>query len=278
MPMPDKPCKFDEFRCCICGTEITRQQASLLHTCSSWKCRCEYHSQLSDQARQFKARLEQKHREFREKLNTLRDQAASDHGIADPKKFLPICVPDCQTELVPVSSARRERLRENLTALIDEAHSGDVANKEDASDSRDQSNNAVATDCGSQSSDLPVFLAAACSTCGGASCQGGAEHAHLNAKKMHDYIAAHPEAESDDIVEICMRQVPAMAHQDSCIFHAANGCPLPRERRADLCNGFECNGLLSIREEVSENENVGLFIVASVDEQISRHRIAESET
>ena len=93
---------------------------------------------------------------------------------------------------------------------------------------------------------------------------------------MHDYLAAHPDAEPESIVQVYLKRVPALAHQDSCIFHAVNGCSLPRELRADLCNGFECNGLLSIREKVSDNKSAGLFIVASIDEKISRHRFVES--
>ena len=56
------------------------------------------------------------------------------------------------------------------------------------------------------------------------------------------------------MIDDYLSRIPDVAHQDSCIFHGADGCALPRELRSDVCNNFECNGLLSIRETVLEEK------------------------
>ena len=102
-------------------TSITRVQASRFHTCTFWKCRCEFNGQLRDQAREYEERMEGRRREFRKTLYGYRDQVAANEGVQDADQFEPVCVPSYSMELVPVSERRRERFRDHLIELIRQA-------------------------------------------------------------------------------------------------------------------------------------------------------------
>lgn len=275
MPTNRHPGNFDEFRCCICDKPITHTQATLLHTCDHYKCRFAYLDQLRNEAKELDAKMEIKHRAFREKLDAIRDQAAAVEGISEPSTFVPVCVPRCDSEITEVSTERRAMLRENLLAVLAELVTSDLANQQRPPDVPDASVTRVTGDDTSRPSELPLVFAAACTTCGGYCCQQGAEHAHLHASKFDEYLRSHPETDPNQLVEQYMHRVPSSAHENSCIFHAEDGCSLPRELRSDLCNRFECNGLVAIRDAVADDHTDRFFIVASSNEQIGSHRFAK---
>ncbi|MCA9138292.1 MAG: hypothetical protein KDB00_16085 [Planctomycetales bacterium] len=265
-----------DFRCSVCGTAISRQQASLYHTCGNYKCRYQYLDQLRNESREVQARMDEKFKHFRETLTAYRDSAAADQVVENSSRFLPVCVPTCRTELVAVTDERRNALRANLFTLIDQI---------DRSGASDRSPQATTGDSNPSREPghvrpvdpLASVLAAACATCGGYCCQQGAEHAFLNAEKMATILDDRPNTEPVDIVNDYLNRVPNTAHQDSCIFHAEKGCSLPREMRSNLCNSFECNGLASIREAAKESGADHFFIVSSCNEQFAGHRFAEVE-
>jgi hypothetical protein len=52
-----------------------------------------------------------------------------------------------------------------------------------------------------------------------------------------------PQLDAQALLRIYVARVPALAYQDSCIFHGKRGCTLDRSLRADICNGYFCRGL-----------------------------------
>lgn len=90
---------------------------------------------------------------------------------------------------------------------------------------------------------LRAIAADACAACGGHCCSRGAEHAYLDETTIGRIAAAHPLLTPPRIARLYRDHLPATSFAGSCVFHAAQGCTLPRELRADLCNSFYCNPL-----------------------------------
>ena len=275
MPGIHKAFTRNEFRCCICGTEITRQQARTFQTCTSWKCRCEYRGRLRDQAREAEARYEQALTKFRNGLCSTRNQLAGACGIEHPERFLPVCVPSYKAELVPMRADRREKLRAFLLALIEDCIREADADPKPHSETPDQAGGADSSDHHAASETLAEFLRVACTCCGGHCCTDGGDQAYFTVDSMRRYIARHPDRSPDAIVDDYLQHVPEETYEASCIYHSATGCSLPRQMRSDLCNSFECYGLTHLRDQVAENAGTGLFIVATNQEQVMQHRFVE---
>ena len=54
---------------------------------------------------------------------------------------------------------------------------------------------------------------------------------------------AGPDMTEHAVLQLYLDRVPAVAYQDSCIFHGKHGCTLDRSLRADVCNSYYCGGL-----------------------------------
>ena len=59
-----------------------------------------------------------------------------------------------------------------------------------------------------------------------------------------------------------MRHVGAATYHESCVYHGRHGCTLPRAMRADICERFECSGLVALRRAVTEAPVARAFVVA----------------
>lgn len=90
---------------------------------------------------------------------------------------------------------------------------------------------------------LRVIASAACAACGGHCCSRGAEHAYLDDTTIRRVAATRPPLTSRTIARLYREHLPETSFAGSCVFHAPQGCALPRELRADLCNRFYCNPL-----------------------------------
>ncbi|MDV6029410.1 MAG: hypothetical protein F9B45_04750 [Phycisphaera sp. RhM] len=275
MPGNHKAFTRNEFRCCICGTEITRQQARSFQTCMSWKCRCEHRGQLRDQVRESEARYEQALTQFRNGLCSTRNQLADACGMEHPERYLPVCVPSYKAELVPMTADRREALRAFLLVLIEDCTSEADAEPATPTQAPDQAGGADSSDHDAASETLAEFLRVACTCCGGHCCTDGDDHAYFTVDSMRRYLARHPDRSPDAIVDDYLQHVPEETHEASCVYHSATGCSLPRPMRSDLCNSFECYGLTQLRDQVAENAGTGLFIAATNQQQVMHHRFVE---
>ena len=251
-----------EFRCSVCGVEISRMAARMDHTCRGWKCRQQYHAQLQLRIRQSRVRESVRLQEFQAKLSQYREQHALEEGIDEAESFVPICVPGIVRLVIPVNEERKLQLRENLKRLIEDALELDTCQSEHRSIDRDATNSCEMS--------LPVLTGQACGICGGYCCTDGGDHGHLTADVMRTYIDANPAVEPEDLIDKYLSYVGSKTYEDSCIFHGAGGCTLPRSMRSDVCNTHQCNGLKDMSEGVQQGQT-RFFVAVSHDEQISRH-------
>lgn len=96
---------------------------------------------------------------------------------------------------------------------------------------------------------LPAAATALCVQCGGGCCaHGGTHHAFVDADVLARWQASHPGSSTEDAIQAYLAQLPALHVQHGCAFHAATGCALPRERRADVCNAYACEPLLELAD------------------------------
>lgn len=94
---------------------------------------------------------------------------------------------------------------------------------------------------------VPAAATALCVQCGGGCCAHGAKHhAFVDADVLARWQAAHPGSSTEDAIQHYLAQLPAIHVKHGCGFQTANGCSLPRESRADVCNRYACEPLLEL--------------------------------
>lgn len=105
-----------------------------------------------------------------------------------------------------------------------------------------------------------------CAVCRGRCCRFGLHgRAFLRAPQLRGWIAEHPGAAWSEAVDHYLGLVPSEHLHSSCLFHARDGCTLPRERRSQVCNDYACDALEQLRDLVGTNASamVVVGIVAS---------------
>ncbi len=91
------------------------------------------------------------------------------------------------------------------------------------------------------------FIEAVCTGCRGSCCRSGGDHAYLNEETIRRYRDLHPDATPAQILQAYLDRLPAESILDSCVFHSATGCGLPRELRSETCNRHLCGKLIHLR-------------------------------
>ena len=88
-----------------------------------------------------------------------------------------------------------------------------------------------------------------CALCRGRCCRFGLHgRAFLRAPQLRDWLADRPGATWADAVDHYLGLVPSEHLHSSCLFHARDGCALPRERRSQVCNDYACDTLEQLRD------------------------------
>ena len=94
----------------------------------------------------------------------------------------------------------------------------------------------------------------ACAACRGSCCRMGGDHAYLTEETLARALAAHPDWTLDRILELYLSRLPAETTRDSCLYHGAAGCGLPRELRSPTCNLYLCGKLTRLRAGLPESQ------------------------
>jgi hypothetical protein len=145
-----------------------------------------------------------------------------------PADAVPVMVPRNARPLVPVTPDRVRRLRKHLVKRLHDARGLKAIT--------------------SPSSPAPTGFAAcvthaACSLCKGWCCRNGGDDAFLDEQTMARVRRTRPDLDAYALLRLYSERVPALAFEDSCLFHGKQGCTLDRSLRADICNSYFCRGL-----------------------------------
>jgi len=120
---------------------------------------------------------------------------------------------------------------------------------------------------------LPV-LGQACGLCGGHCCNTGGTSAWLETASIERVLSHHPDfvqQGAEQLTAHYLSFLPTVSNAGSCVFHASEGCNLPKELRSNVCNQFICNGLADLVNKLPDSTSSS--IVASVS-NLSIERVA----
>jgi len=241
--------------CAVCGRPLAEQELSA-RVCAAPECR---RIGLADFARRVyernQARSQALIQQEIERATRLRDRVMSAFPLQEPASFPLTVIPAFTARLVNLPERRRSNFRDHLTTLIAQA----VAPASPPIPDRAEGQTAVA--------EAPpaarAVMGMACSCCKGACCKDGADHAYLTVDTIRRYRAAHPEQRPRDTLAAYLDRVGHRTYEGSCIFHRGDGCALPRDMRADLCNRHYCKALLEFQRTLPAEGPIRAFFVAA---------------
>lgn len=139
-----------------------------------------------------------------------------------------VVVPGFEAALQPITQQRRDTLRSHLEEVLSETPS------EVAKELTVQRSNAI-----------QQVLNAACATCRGYCCRKGGDSAYIKPETIVRVRLHRPDLNNEGLAAAYLNAVPEISATNSCIFHGEQGCTLPRDFRADICNDYHCPPLES---------------------------------
>src|SRR6185369_3556969 len=89
-------------------------------------------------------------------------------------------------------------------------------------------------------------FADACAACRGHCCSKGGDDAYLDENAIAQAWARHPRLSKRRLMQLYLDAIPKKAFADSCIFHAEDGCSLPRSLRAPISEAYLCGPLMRL--------------------------------
>ncbi|MEJ0074114.1 MAG: hypothetical protein WDO17_01480 [Alphaproteobacteria bacterium] len=89
-------------------------------------------------------------------------------------------------------------------------------------------------------------FAEACAACRGHCCSKGGNDAYLDETAIAQAWARHSRLSKRALMRLYLDAIPKKAFADSCIFHAPNGCSLPRSLRAPVSEAYLCGPLMRL--------------------------------
>jgi hypothetical protein len=188
---------------------------------------------------------------MRERARELRDRTAASLAIVEPETYIPTPIPFYGSRLANLSAGRRRAFRRALIRLVRAANDHDVGSSPDEIDP-------------SPAPKVQAVLDRACALCQGFCCNNGGDHAYLTEETVRHYWALYPGQRPRDVFAAYLRHLGTETIDGSCIFHGADGCQLPREKRSHTCNRYFCQELVDFQgSQTPQTETRGFF--ATVD-------------
>ncbi|UWR16378.1 hypothetical protein [Sulfitobacter sp. M368] len=173
--------------------------------------------------------------------------AAQEIGEDDLDEVAHGLAPYVDIPVVPLPAERRSAFEAHLRAAVRESFEATDASEEPPERPEDDPEYARRL---AQEAPDPMALNAACIACQGDCClQGGTRHAFIK-KNVIDYFRwSNPEATADEIVQNYLDHIPENSTSGSCVYHGVQGCTLPRNYRANICNSFQCRFRLTLFQD-----------------------------
>ena len=236
----------------ICQNPLTVHQQVAGKTCDQSPC----------QQRHLRNVLRTRHEQelvLRRKSLEFRDAAVWSMGVTEPAHVSLAILPSNDRRVANLPEKRVRGFRDRLMRVISEAV---VSDREDNSSDSIEKEEADASQVN--------ILSQACATCRGHCCSQGADHAFINVETIHRYQRMHPRQRPRDILQVYLSCLGKKTYRDSCVYHTAEGCGLPRHMRSQLCNDFFCRGLNQLVSQLGERSNQRVFAVACSEQSTVR--------
>lgn len=230
---PGQPCRF-------CGRALSALQQRRGDSCGEAACRLRaqraQHQRLADGVGQA----------------TLQDSTARLGGVPAALLWLRVC----PTRQVALSARRAGAHGAFLQSLVDTDGAAGVRPLPEPP--------AAVAPAGPQEGHL-------CAQCRGRCCnQGGASHAFITLPQLLRWQRRAAGRTLQDAVAYFVAALPPRHTQHSCLYHGPQGCALPREDRAEICNSHACDSLQSMRRLLREQPGATFAVVTLNDEAVLR--------
>jgi hypothetical protein len=259
--------------CKNCGRPLSMQEQPF-GMCATPPCQ---RAMVMDRARQEREQREQWYQAVRDQAARLRKQTTSSFGIRNEESFRLAVVPASLSRITRLPAQRRREFRNYLKELIDQAFARPIPQVTDS----DQTAPLPGKDGASlpdEDAGLQAASGQACACCRGSCCQGGGfTHAYLEIATVQRYRAAHPGQHPRKVLAAYMSFVGDETTEGSCVYHRTDGCSLPRDMRADICNAFYCGGLQDFRQNASSTGPVRGFFIAATEDTIHRAALVHED-
>jgi hypothetical protein len=119
--------------------------------------------------------------------------------------------------------------------------------------------------------------AGVCAACRGSCCRSGGDHAYLTEETIVRSLQAHPDWTLAQILESYLQRLPAESVRDSCIYHSATGCGLPRDMRSSTCNRYLCGKLRNLLGSLPEERPPAVLAVMFDDGKWARTALVDEK-
>jgi len=224
--------------CLYCSTPLSRHEQFAGTICGNWRCREKF---LENQ------------------LAGYRREAAQALDLAQAETFPIAIVPYWEPKLVPLAPEDRQLLADFLHGLIVSEFSEGVSSELMLDSSQPDS------------PDMTAQLGLVCAVCQGFCCfHGAANNAFLDHKTLMRFVTEKQGLELCEVVSIYLDYLPKEHCHNACLYQGEQGCVLPREMRADICNNYQCGGLRTARERFATSADNRAFVVVRHDHKILR--------
>jgi hypothetical protein len=115
-----------------------------------------------------------------------------------------------------------------------------------------------------------------CGQCRGRCCEHGAGwRAFIDLTVLQRWQEAHPASSFEDAIEAYVAMLPAEHVSGACLYQTATGCAMPRERRADICNGFACPALEQVQRLAETDSARPVLAITFHKDRVVRAAIIE---
>jgi hypothetical protein len=160
--------------------------------------------------------------------------------------------------LVPQDPLRRAQFAQHLAEIAEAAVLDQAKLESDPVDVEPQTNG------------LGALSTSVCTACRGSCCRAGGDQAYLTEETMVRLLQAHPDWTLDQIMDAYLKHLPAVTVLNSCIYHSATGCGLPRDLRSSTCNRYLCGKLKNLLAGLPEKSPPPILAVMFDDGKWAR--------
>jgi len=187
-------------------------------------------------------------------------------GVPETARVLPVVLPSNDRPLADLPEARRRAFREHLAAAARDAAAGRLPRAEEPWIPAEETE------------EDERVVAESCALCRGKCCQTGyGRNAYVDAGLLRRWLDRHPGKTPEDAAAAYAERIPERSYEESCVYHTETGCALPRGMRADICNGWICEGLSDWFRRRPPDAPRRAFLASVVDGRVDRHRIVDGE-
>ncbi len=117
-----------------------------------------------------------------------------------------------------------------------------------------------------------------CGQCRGRCCvEGAGWRAFTDMVTLSKWHEEHPGNSLADAVDAYVAMLPAEHVDGACLYQTAQGCAMPRERRADICNGYACDSLYQVQQAASRDPVVAVIAVTFHKDRVERAAVIDAD-